>query len=67
MSREMPQLQKYCDIYDSFYNPKTKVWTEKDCGCKDKGCSCPFPPRPESHPDDCDCWSLALMIVREQE
>lgn len=44
----------YCEVFDAYFDPESRVWLEKTCGNEDG--LCPYcPGRPAIHPFDCSC------------
>lgn len=47
---------RYCDVWDAYYNPDTLVFTSKVCA--DSACMFKCSKRPEKHRKNCRCLSL---------
>lgn len=50
------ETDKYCDVWDSYYDPQSLYFTEK--GCSDPNCEFKCYKRPKKHRKNCRCLSL---------
>lgn len=50
------ESDKYCDVWESYYNQETLAFTSKRCS--DLACMFKCDKRPEKHRKNCRCLSL---------